>query len=219
MNEKFAVIFDMDGVIIDSNPYHKEAWLKFAEKYNVPLKEEEVPEKIFGKTNTTALRDVFGKEFSTEENFRMGEEKEAIYRELHGKDMVPIVGFRQFIQLLKDNNIPMAVATNAPVSNVDFIMDKIGLRHFFSVVIDASSVKNGKPDPEIYLKSAERLGVLPERCIVMEDSVPGAEAGIRAGMKVITITTSHAKEELNHTDLVIDGYDELSMEKLISLFD
>ena len=219
MNEKFAVIFDMDGVIIDSNPYHKEAWLQFADKYNVELKEEEVPEKIFGKTNTTALRDVFQKEFSPEENFKMGEEKEAIYRELHGKEMEPISGFREFIQMLKDNGIPMAVATNAPVSNVDFIMEKIGLRDYFKVVIDASSVKHGKPDPEIYLKSAERLGVPPERCIVMEDSVPGAEAGIRAGMKVVTITTSHSKEELDHTDLVIDGYEELTMEKLISLFD
>jgi beta-phosphoglucomutase len=219
MNEKFAVIFDMDGVIIDSNPYHKEAWLQFAEKYKVELKEEEVPEKIFGKTNTTALRDVFQREFSPEENEKLGEEKEAIYRELHEKDLAPIEGLRSFLEMLKQHQIPMAVATNAPVSNVNFIMDKTGLRHYFKIVIDSSSVKHGKPDPEIYLKSAEKLGVPPERCIVMEDSVPGAEAGIRAGMKVIAITTSHSKEELSQTHLVIDAYQELSFEKLVALFD
>lgn len=218
MNEKFAVIFDMDGVIIDSNPYHKEAWLQFAEKHNIELKEEEVGEKIFGKTNTTALRDVFGKEFSPEENMKLGEEKEAIYRELHEKDLVPIPGVRQYLERLKQNGIPMAVATNAPVSNVDFIMERTGLRHYFEVVIDSSSVKNGKPDPEIYLKSAEKLGMPPARCIVMEDSVPGAEAGLRAGMKVIAITTTHSKEELSQTHLVIDAYEELSLEKLVSLF-
>ncbi|MDB5262269.1 MAG: haloacid dehalogenase superfamily protein [Adhaeribacter sp.] len=218
MNEKFAVIFDMDGVIIDSNPYHKEAWLQFAEKHNIELKEEEVGEKIFGKTNTTALRDVFGKEFSPEENMKLGEEKEAIYRELHEKDLVPIPGVRQYLERLKQNGIPMAVATNAPVSNVDFIMERTGLRHYFEVVIDSSSVKNGKPDPEIYLKSAEKLGMPPARCIVMEDSVPGAEAGLRAGMKVIAITTTHSKEELSQTHLVIEAYEELSLEKLVSLF-
>ena len=218
MNEKFAVIFDMDGVIIDSNPYHKEAWLQFAEKYNIELKEEEVPEKIYGKTNTTALRDVFQKDFSPEENEKLGEEKEAIYRDLHGKDLEPIAGLRKLLAMLKQHQVPMAVATNAPVSNVDFIMEKTGLRPYFSVVIDSSSVKNGKPDPEIYLKSAERLGVMPERCIVIEDSVPGAEAGIRAGMKVVAITTTHSKEELDKTDLVIDAYEELSFEKLAALF-
>ena len=218
MNEKFAVIFDMDGVIIDSNPYHKEAWLQFAEKYNIELKVEEVPEKIYGKTNTTALRDVFQKDFSPEENERLGEEKEAIYRDLHAKDLEPIAGLRKLLEMLKEHQVPMAVATNAPVSNVDFIMEKTGLRPYFGVVIDSSSVKNGKPDPEIYLKSAEKLGVLPERCIVIEDSVPGAEAGIRAGMKVVAITTTHSKEELEQTDLVIDAYKELSFEKLAALF-
>lgn len=219
MTKKFAVIFDMDGVLIDSNPYHKEAWLQFTEKYKVELKEEEVAEKIFGKTNTNALRDVFGKEFTPEENEKMGEEKEAIYRELHSKDLAPMEGVKHFLEMLKQHQIPTAVATNAPTSNLDFIMDKTGLRPYFEVAIDSGSVKKGKPDPEIYLKTAEQLGVAPERCIVMEDSVPGAEAGIRAGMKVIAITTSHSKEEFSQTDLVIDTFEELSFEKLVSLFD
>jgi beta-phosphoglucomutase family hydrolase len=218
MTEKFAVIFDMDGVIVDSNPYHKEAWIKFTEKYEVELKEEEIPEKIYGKTNDAALREVFDKEFSTEENEKLGEEKEAIYRELHAEDLEPIPGLRQFLQMLKQHQIPTAVATNAPVSNIDFIMERTGLRSFFDVVINSSMVAKGKPDPEIYLKSAEKLGMPPERCIVMEDSVPGVEAGVRAGMKVVGITTTHTKEELNQTSLAIDGYAELTYEKLAALF-
>jgi len=219
MTKKFAVIFDMDGVIVDSNPYHKEAWLQFAEKHNVELKEEEVPEKIFGKTNTNALRDVFGKDFTPEENEQLGEEKEAIYRDLHAKDLEPITGLRDFLKMLKQHEIPTAVATNAPLSNVEFIMEKTGLRKYFDVVIDAGEVENGKPDPEIYLKSAEKLGMPAEQCIVMEDSVPGVEAGVRAGMKVVGITTTHSKDELDKTDLVIDEYEELTYERLAALLD
>ena len=217
MEKKFAVIFDMDGVITDSNPYHKDAWFKFCEKYKVSLTEEDVPKYIYGKTNKQALKDIFKKDFSAEESFAMSEEKEAIYRELHQPTIQPVKGIPHFLQLLKQNQIPTAVATNAPVANLNFTMDTLQLRQYFDVLIDASQVTKGKPDPEIYLKAAELLNMPPERCIVMEDSTTGVEAGLRAGMKVVSITTTHTKEELAHTHLVIDDFDELTFEKLEAL--
>lgn len=219
MNKKFAVIFDMDGVIVDSNPYHKEAWLQFCRKYNIELKEEDVAETIYGKTNEAALKEVFKKDFTPEEADRMGEEKEALYRKLHEKDMEPVKGLISFLQMLKQNNISTAVATNAPVSNLNFILERTQVKPYFDELINAKMVKKGKPDPDIYLKAAEKLKVLPEQCIVMEDSITGVEAGLRAGMKVVAITTTHPAEELAHTHLVINDFEDLTLNKLTALLD
>jgi beta-phosphoglucomutase family hydrolase len=217
MKEKFAVLFDMDGVIIDSNPYHKDAWLAFCRRYNVVLKEEDVPRYIYGKTNKAALVDVFQREFSPEESFRMSEEKEAIYRDLHRADISLIKGLDSLLKGFQQHEVPLAVCTNAPVANLDFMLEETGIRPYFKVLIDASKVSKGKPDPEIYLKAAELLQVPPSRCIVMEDSTVGVEAGLRAGMKVVGITTTHSRQELAHTHLVIDDFDELTVEKLVAL--
>ena len=217
MKEKFAVLFDMDGVIIDSNPYHKDAWMAFCRRYQVELREEDVPRYIYGKTNKTALVDVFQREFSPEESFRMSEEKEAIYRELHRPDINLIKGLPALLEEFRQHQVPLAVCTNAPVANLDFMLEETGIRPYFQVLIDASKVSKGKPDPEIYLKAAQLLGIAPERCIVMEDSTVGVEAGLRAGMKVVGITTTHSRQELAHTHLVIDDFDELSVDKLEAL--
>jgi beta-phosphoglucomutase family hydrolase len=217
MKEKFAVLFDMDGVIIDSNPYHKDAWLEFCRRYQVELKEEDVPRYIYGKTNKTALVDVFQREFSPEESFRLSEEKEAIYRDLHRADIRLIKGLDHLLNAFEQHQIPLAVCTNAPVANLDFTLEETGIRPYFEVLIDASKVSKGKPDPEIYLKAAQLLQVPAERCIVMEDSTVGVEAGLRAGMKVVGITTTHTREELAHTHLVIDDFDELTVDRLAAL--
>lgn len=217
MKEKFAVLFDMDGVLIDSNPYHKDAWMAFCRRYQVELKEEDVPKYIYGKTNKMALVDVFQREFSPEESFRMSEEKEAIYRDLHRADISLIKGLPALLESFQQHQVPLAVCTNAPVANLDFMLEETGIRPYFQVLIDASKVSKGKPDPEIYLKAARMLGISPDRCIVMEDSTVGVEAGLRAGMKVVGITTTHSRQELSHTHLVIDDFDELHVDKLEAL--
>jgi beta-phosphoglucomutase family hydrolase len=217
IKEKFAVLFDMDGVIIDSNPYHKDAWLEFCRRYQVELKEEDVPRYIYGKTNKAALVDVFQREFSPEESFRLSEEKEAIYRELHRADIRLIEGLGDLLEAFRQHHIPLAVCTNAPVANLDFTLEETGIRSYFQVLIDASKVSKGKPDPEIYLKAAQLLSMPPNRCIVMEDSTVGVEAGLRAGMKVVGITTTHTRQELAHTHLVIDDFRELTVEQLAAL--
>jgi len=217
MRPTLAVIFDMDGVIVDSNPYHAQAWIQFCQKHKVPLNEEEIPELIYGKTNKAALKEVFKKEFSPEEADRLGEEKEAIYRELHQKDMEPVKGLVPFLQMLKQSNVATAVATNAPVSNLNFTLERINIRQYFDELIDATMVKEGKPNPEIYLKAAEKLNMSTDRCIVMEDSITGVEAGLKANMKVVALTTTHNVEELAHTNLVIDSFEDLTLEKLTAL--
>jgi beta-phosphoglucomutase len=213
----FAVIFDMDGVITESNPYHKQAWEIFCQKYELELTEKDLQEHVYGQTNKHALTHIFDKELSEEECLALAEEKEAIYRELHDPEMELTPGLKEFLEMLQEHGVRTAVATSAPTSNLEFTLNRLDIRRYFDQTIDISGVKNGKPDPEIYLKAAEKLGVAPEQCIVMEDSVPGVEAGKRAGMTVIGLTTTHSAEELDHTDLTIEDFRGLRLEKLQEL--
>jgi beta-phosphoglucomutase family hydrolase len=207
----YAAIFDMDGVIVDNMKYHKKAWEMFLKKH-VPGMDVEEFSKHFGKVNKDLLKIVFKREVSKEEESRLGEEKEALYREIYADDISPVEGLVGFLKELNENGVKAAVASAAPKINVDFVFEKTGLRQYFDVSIDANDVTHGKPDPEIYLKAAEKLNCLPEACLVFEDSIPGIQAGRNAGMKVIGVATSHPAEKLIDTELVIMDFTEINMD-------
>ena len=210
----FAVIFDMDGVIIDSNPFHKISLRQFCEKYGYHLSDEELVKRIYGRTNKEWITNLFGP-LSQDELVRYEEEKEGLFRELFKNDIKALDGLNQFLQQLKDENIPVAIGTSAPRSNVDYVLAHTKLEKYFSVILDESHVTHGKPHPEIYLKVAEQLGFEPARCVVFEDSLSGVEAARRAGAKVVGVTTTHSADELSHTDLVINDFSKLKPASLI----
>ena len=214
-SQTLAVIFDMDGVIVDNMEYHKKAWGIFLEKH-APDIELEKFSKHFGKVNRDLLQIVFKREVSEEEESRFGGEKEAIYREIYADHIVPTAGLLDFLGSLKNNNIKTAVATAAPRINMDFVFEKTGLRKYFDVLIDATEVTRGKPDPEIYLKAAERLNCYPEECLVFEDSFPGVQAAQNAGMKVIALATSHPADRLRSAELVIRDFTDIDFETVRS---
>lgn len=201
----FAVIFDMDGVIVDTNPYHKIALRQFCEKYGHAFSDEVLINKIYGRTNNEWIRNIFG-EVTKERLLELGEEKEAMFRALYEKDVKAVHGLEDFLKKLKANNIPAAIGTSAPRSNVDFIVQHTGLGNYFDAILDQSHVEHGKPNPEIYLKCAAALGFSPSQCIVFEDSLSGIEAAQRAGCKAVGVTTTHSREELAHTDFIIDDF-------------
>jgi len=210
-----AVIFDMDGVIIDSNPYHKISLRQFCEKYGYHLSDGELVSKIYGRTNKDWIASLFGA-LTKEELTNYGEEKEALFREVYKNDISALKGLPEFLKSLKDKNIPIAIGTSAPRSNVDFVLSHTGLEDYFSVILDESDVVKGKPDPEIYLKVAVRLGFDPSRCIVFEDSLSGVESARRAGAKVVGVATTHSFEELSHTDFIIQDFTGLDPSTLIA---
>jgi beta-phosphoglucomutase len=216
MGQTFAVIFDMDGVIVHSNPYHKIALQQFAKKYGYQLSEQELKEKVYGRTNKQWLTNLFGN-LSEDKLRQYAEEKEALFRELYKDDIEPVKGLTNFLELLVKNNIPKAIGTSAPYKNVEFTLEGTNLEKYFSIILDDTYVTNGKPDPEIYIKVAKALGLPNNQCIVIEDSLSGVTAGKRAGSKVIGITTTHSKGELDEADLVISDFDELSIDKLSDL--
>lgn len=211
----YAVIFDMDGVIIDSNPYHKISLRQFCEKYGFHLSDEELIKKVYGRTNKEWIANLFGN-LSKEELSHYGEEKETLFREVFKNDIRALEGLPEFLENLKQNNIPIAIGTSAPRSNVDFVLAHTNLGEYFSVILDEADVEHGKPNPEIYLKVAARLGYEPSRCIVFEDSLSGVESARRAGAKVIGVATTHSIEELSHTDFIIRDFWGLDSTHLFS---
>jgi beta-phosphoglucomutase len=211
---EFAFLFDMDGVIIDSNPFHKVALKQFCKQHGHDLSEDHLREKIYGRTNKDWIPNVFGK-IDDETLRKYADEKEALFRELYAKDIKPVEGLSDFLKLMEKEGIARAIATSAPRENVDFTLQKTALGKYFNTILDESFVSRGKPDPEIYLKTAAALGYQPEHCIVLEDSLSGVQSGKAAGCKVIGITTTHSEAELKDTDLVIKNFIGLDPKALI----
>jgi HAD superfamily hydrolase (TIGR01509 family) len=213
MNKAF--IFDMDGVIVDSNPYHKIALQQFCKQLGYDLTEAQLREKIYGRTNKDWIFNLFG-DIGDARIQQYAEEKEALYRQVYDKDITAVNGLVVFLEKMDALGIARAIATSAPRSNVDFSLSKTHTERFFSTVLDDSFVSKGKPDPEIYLKSAAALGYAPADCIVFEDSLSGVQAGKQAGCKVVGITTTHSPEELHETDFIINDFAGLEPQELIS---
>ncbi|UZR93427.1 HAD family hydrolase [Chondrinema litorale] len=218
MTTNFAAIFDMDGVIVDSNPFHKIALDQFTAKYGITMSEEELHSKLYGRRNEEWIPHFFKKELTKKEVADYGSEKEELFREIYKDDVLAVAGLEALLIKFKEAGIPCAVGTSAPPENADFILDKTNLRKYFQAVLDSRDVSIGKPHPDIYLKAAERLQVPPNQCIVFEDALPGVEAGLAAGAKVVGVATTHSHKELAHTDLVIDDFTNLNIEKLAQLF-
>jgi beta-phosphoglucomutase len=212
---KVAFIFDMDGVIIHSNPAHKIALHQFCEKYGYHLTEEQLRNKIYGRTNKQWITNLFERDIPPAEMHQLAEEKEGIFRELYKNDIKALDGLESFLKLMDEQKIARAIGTSAPRSNVDFVMSKTNLQKFFPIILDDTFVVNGKPNPEIYIKCAAALGFAPAQCIVFEDSLSGVEAGKASGAKVIGVTTTHTHEELAETDFVIDDFLHLNPNELI----
>ncbi|MFZ9981152.1 MAG: HAD family hydrolase [Cyclobacteriaceae bacterium] len=209
----FAVLFDMDGVLIDSNPYHKIALQQFCRKYGYDLSEDELRTRIYGRTNKDWITNLFGN-ISSDLLNRYADEKEALFREIYKNDISPLKGLIEFLDLLEANRIPKAIATSAPRANVNFTLHHTGIGKYFSTILDESFVSRGKPDPEIYIKTAAALSYPSEKCIVMEDSLSGIASGMGAGSKVVALATTHLPEELSHADLVIHDFSELNLSSL-----
>ncbi len=212
--KSFAFVFDMDGVIVDTNPYHKIALRQFAEKYGYQLDEVGLIEKIYGRTNKEWISNLFGRTLSSDEVSRYGEEKEKIFRDLYEKDIKEVTGLTQFLEKAQQLNIKMAIGTSAPRSNVDFVLAKTGIGNYFPVILDESHVTHGKPNPEIYINCAAALNYPPNQCIVFEDSLSGVAAARAAGCPVVGISTTHTSEELE-TKVTMKDFTEWSPEELI----
>ena len=212
-----AIIFDMDGTLMNNNPYHFKAWQTFYKQYNRSLTLDDYKNQISGHTSTEIFQTFFGKVMTPEEVTTHSNEKNLLYRELYKPDIKPLDGLIDFLQGVKAANIPMAIATSGSPANVRFMFDNIPIEQYFSHVIDASDVIKGKPDPEIFLKAAQSVNANPTKCVAFEDSFAGIASAKAAGMKVIGVATMERKEEMKETALVIDDYTQIDLAKIEKL--
>ena len=218
MNNEIAVIFDMDGVICHTNPYHSKAFREFFSIRDLAPTDEEFVQHMFGKSNSYILSHFLKRTVEGEELLRLEDEKESIFRKIYEPYIEPISGIVEFMSDLKNNGVKLGVATSAPYANLELILSKVPIREKLGSIMASENVKKRKPDPEVYLTSAINLGVLPSQCIVFEDSFSGISAGLNAGMKVIGVLSSHTKEELPPCSLYVNDYSEMSFDKIKSLF-
>jgi len=205
MNSK-AAIFDLDGTLIDNNAYHLKTWRVYLEKIGIEISEDAYRKNINGRTNKDALEYIYNKKMTPEEAMVYALEKEALYREIYKADIKPVNGLIELLEVLYNRNIPMAIATSGIQVNIDFMFEHIPIKKYFKEVVNSSHISKGKPDPEIYLKTASLLNMPAENCLVFEDAVVGVNAAHAAGMKVIAITTTQSAEELKNAEMIIKDF-------------
>jgi len=198
-----ALIFDMDGVIVDSNPVHREAWVQYNRRCGIAT-DDAMLQRMLGRRNDEIVRDYFGAHLAVEEVAAHGAAKEALYREIIGSQVneTLVPGVREF--LARHQDLPIGLATNAEPANVEFLFERAVLGPFFRAVVDGHQVANPKPHPDVYVKAAALLGVAAENCVVFEDSHSGIQAASAAGMQVVGVRTTH--DELPGVDLEIDDF-------------
>jgi len=155
-----AAIFDLDGVIVDNDDFHRQAFFKLCASYNKPISDSEYREKVIGGTNEAIMIKLFGN-LSTEEVNKRALEKEAIYRHLYLPHMKPLEGLLPLLDDLWNHSIPCAIGSNAPLENIDYVLDNLSIRKYFKVIVHPGLGLKGKPDPSIFLKASEILKISP----------------------------------------------------------
>jgi beta-phosphoglucomutase len=209
MNAK-AVIFDMDGVICHTNPFHSKAFDLFFKKRGIYPTDADYKAHMYGKSNSYIFSHFLNKKIERQELLNLEDEKESLFREIYAPEVEPIAGFLEFLSILKSNGIKTGVATSAPRANLDLIMGSLGFENLMESIMASENVSKHKPDPEVYLTSAINLKVQASECIVFEDSFSGISAGINAGMRVVGVLSSHSKDELPRCNLYITDYTQLT---------
>lgn len=190
-----AVIFDMDGVLVDSGACHREAWKALLSELGISP-EPDFWRLTIGRPSHEAVCVLLGRELPETEARELSRRKQQHYLRIATNGLPAVPGAVQFVESLIRERVPRAVATSARRTDVDHMLGALGLLDRFDAIVTAEMVRRGKPDPEVYLLAAQAVGVEPQGCVVFEDSLVGVRAARGAGMRVIGLATSHTEEEL-----------------------
>lgn len=207
----WGAVFDWDGVVIDSSAYHRESWERFSAESGLPLNDTFF-HRGFGMKNEVIIPNLLGWTHDPREIRRIADRKEEWYRLiLREKGAQPIPGVVPWLEQLKAAGIPCVIASSTVLPNIDCAVDVLGVRAYFQAIVSAEDVAHGKPDPDVFLKAAAKIGQPPARCMVFEDAHVGIEAAHAAKMKVIAVTTTHPADSLQDADRVVARLDELTV--------
>jgi len=207
--QPWAAIFDWDGVIVDSSRQHELSWerLAQAEKRTLPTDHFQ---RSFGMKNERIFPEILKWTNDTAEINRLSRLKEEFYRQIvRESGITALPGVREFMERLDDAGIPRIIGSSTPLENIELVIELIGLRQYFQQIVASADVTHGKPDPEVFLLCAQRLGFTAQRCVVFEDAHVGIEAARAAKMRVIGVATTHTAADLHGADCVVHQLDEL----------
>ncbi len=217
MKQQVAVIFDMDGVLIDSYVAHLRSWQVMARENGRAMTEEDFA-ATFGRTSREIIAAWDGADLTEDAIEQMDARKEAAFREIIDEDFPAMPGVEAMLDRLAAAGVAMAVGSSGPPENVELVVERLGRRDALGAVVHGMDVARGKPDPQVFLIAAERLGVPPDRCVVVEDAPQGIEAARRAGMKAIGFpSTGRTAEHLHAADRIIRALDEITPEAIRDL--
>ncbi len=216
LNKNKAVIWDMDGVIADTAPYHFSAWQETFHKRRAIYTEDDFKQN-FGKRNDTIIRNILGDNISQSEIEAIAVEKEENFRRQARDNVKPLPGVMELLSSLQEHGFSQALGSSAPIENIRLVIQELDIENFFQVVVSGSEVREGKPSPQGFLLAAARLGVRPQDCIVIEDSIAGVTAAKRGGMLCLAVTNTNPKARLIEADLVIDTLEQVTVSELEGL--
>jgi beta-phosphoglucomutase len=211
MNDSLAAIFDMDGVLVDTYHAHYRSWLEMAELEGLHFTEAQFA-PTFGRTSREIIAHFWGQDrYGAAEIAELDRQKEAAFRRIIEADFPAMPGVRELLPALRDSGFQLAVGSSGPPENVRLVLDKLGSRGLFEAIVTGDDVQRGKPDPQVFLLAAERLGISPARCAVIEDAPAGVAAAHAAGMTSIgLLSTGRTPEDLADADAIVHSLSQIS---------
>ena len=214
---KYAIIWDMDGVLVDTGEYHYIAWKKTFDELKAPFSREQF-QATFGMNNAGILEIICGKKLPPDQEQRISDRKESLFREaVKGKAKL-LLGVKKMLKNFSEWKLKQAIASSAPPKNIEVLVEELRIGKYFDAIVSGFDIP-GKPDPGVFLKTATQLMVEPERCIVIEDAVAGVEGAKNAGMKCIAVTTTNTPDVLSKADLIFESLEGLKRHSLFELLE
>ena len=214
--QTYAVLWDMDGVLVDTGEFHFESWVKTFEEKEIPFNEDTF-RKTFGMNNAGILEWVYGRKPEPEEVLRVSDRKESLFRELIKGKVEPLPGVLKWLKQFQTWSIKQAITSSAPPENISFLVSELKIEKYFDVIVTGFDLP-GKPNPDVFLKAANAIHVRPDHCIVVEDAIAGVEGAKRAGMKCIAVTTTNSADKLSQADFIYGDLEKMHKEDFLKLF-
>lgn len=213
--QNHAVLWDMDGVLVDTGDFHFSAWKQTFEELGVAFDKEDF-RATFGMNNAGILEWVYGTKPEPEEVSRVSEKKEALFRELIKGKAELLPGVPDWLQQFQAWGIKQAITSSAPPKNIEVLVAELKIGNYFDAIVSGFDLP-GKPNPDVFLKAANAIQVPPENCIVIEDAIAGVEGAKRAGMKCIAVTTTNPASKLARADYIVDRLENMNKKDFLSL--
>jgi beta-phosphoglucomutase-like phosphatase (HAD superfamily) len=206
-----ALVFDMDGTMVDSMPAHARSWEVFTQRHGIRMSVQEVLKKTTGRTGVECIRILMGDGIQDDEAVKLINEKEALYREFFARDFREVAGFREFAKVAMQRGLKLAIATAGDKNNIGFVLEHLKLAQHPDAIVGGDEGIAGKPQPDLFLEAARRVQVPATECIVFEDAPFGIEAARRAGMRAVAICSTHQPDELAGPHVIAQAkdYEEL----------